>query len=196
MQIKYQSEWMSPTIEIMKCIGTINKPIKNKKMGAVDYIIANESGKRLVRVMVNENYYSAPIYIDAIRSTIKELEEEKIDEITIVSNRITNTAHELIAKTKKINVITPDTKNNFSLSEILSAIQKKTRDICKIECGKAPETKEDCKGKVGRNYHCDILRISDDATFHATMKWKTVLLQDFSNLFIKEQEMKTLSEVN
>ena len=77
MQIKYQSDWMRPTIELMKCLGIISMPTKNEKMGSIDYCIDDETGIKLVRVMVNENNNAAPIYIDTLRSTIKELEEEK-----------------------------------------------------------------------------------------------------------------------
>jgi hypothetical protein len=83
--------------------------------------------------------------------------------------------------------------NNFSLVELLSAVQMKTVKLCQIKCGKAPEKREDCKGKKGREYFCDIRRISDDATFHATMKWKEVLQEDFNNLCEHE---KTMLEVN
>jgi hypothetical protein len=84
-------------------------------------------------------------------------------------------------------------KHNFSLSEIISAIHVKTSELCKLKCGKAPETREDCKGKNGRKYTCDIRRISDDATFHVSMKWKDVLLEDFNNLCNYE---KSLLEMN
>ena len=92
--------------------------------------------------------------------------------------------------------MTPKTKHDFGFIEVLSAIQKKTFDLCKIKCGKVPETEDDCKGKKGRTYTCDIRRISDDATFHATMKWKTVLLEDFNHLCEIERNMETNPEVN
>jgi hypothetical protein len=180
----------------MKCLGFINKPIKNEKMGSIDYRSNYENRKRLVRVMVNNNNNPAPVYIDTLRSTIKELEDKKYDIITIISKRMTGSAHELVMKSSNLSVITPNTKNNFSFIEILSAIQKKTRDLCKNKCGKAPETQDDCSGKIDRMYSCDIRRISDNATFHAKMKWKIVLLEDFYNLYCIEKEMESYSEVN
>lgn len=196
MQIEYDSDWMSPTVELMKCLGVISKPSRNDEMGSIDYLVEENGGKKLIRAMVDENNHSAPAYVDTIRATILELEEEKYDEAIILSKRITNSAHELVAQTYNLNVITPSTKHNFSLIEVLSAIQSKTRGLCKIKCGKVPETREDCKGKKGRTYECDIRRISDDATFHATMKWKTVLLEDFNNLCEIEKEMEATPEVN
>ena len=195
MQIEYESDWMRPTLELMKCLGVTGEPSKNDEMGSIDYLIDDENGKRLIRAMVNDNFTAAPAYVDTIRATIEELEEEKYVEAIILSKRITNSAHEIVAKVENLNVITPNTKHNFSLIEVLSAIQKKTRDLCTIKCKKPPESKDDCKGKKGRIYECDIRRISDDATFHATMKWKTVLLEDFNNLCEIEKEMRANPEI-
>ena len=190
MRINYESEWMKPTIELMKCLGLMGKPSKNEEMGSIDFIVDNNKEKKLIRAMVDKNNHAAPAYVDAIRETIEEIKEKEYDEAIILSKRVTNSAHDLVAQVENLTIITPQMKNNFSLIEVLSAIQKKTLDLCKIKCGKAPESKEDCEGKKGRTYECDIRRISDDATFHATMKWKTVLLEDFNNLCEIEKEIK------
>jgi hypothetical protein len=193
MQIEYNSDWMSPTLELIKCLNGVYSPTKNQDLGSIDYIVEDETGKKLIRAMVNEDFTAAPAYVDTVRATINELDEKKFDEAIILSKRITNSAHEIVTQQDNLNVITPKMKHNFSLVEILSAIQKKTIDLCVIKCGKAPETREDCKGKKGRIYECDIRRLSDDANFHATMKWKDVLLEDFLNLCKIENTMK---EVN
>jgi DNA-binding XRE family transcriptional regulator len=190
MEIEYESDWMSPTVELLKCLGEINKPEVNEEMGSIDYVINDGDKKKLIRAMVDENQNSAPAYVDTIRATIIELEEEKYDEALILSKRITDSAHDIVTQQDNLDVITPKMKHIFSLVEVLSAIQKKTRDLCVIKCGKAPETREDCQGKKGRTYTCDIRRISDDATFHATMKWKDVLFEDFYNLCAIEKELE------
>jgi hypothetical protein len=193
MEIEYKSGWINPTVELMKCLEPISDPSKNKDMGSIDYLIEEEDSKRLIRAFVDENNMAAPAYVSHIRDTIDEL--DKYDEITILSKRITKAAHEIASKEEDLNVITPDTKHNFSLIEVISAIQEKTRELCKIKCGKAPETKDDCQGKKGRVYYCDIRRISDDATFHATMKWKTVLLEDFNQLWKLEKDLEPNMDV-
>ncbi|MCW4013328.1 MAG: hypothetical protein NWF07_10110 [Candidatus Bathyarchaeota archaeon] len=190
MEIEYESDWMSPTVELLKCLGEINKPEINEEMGSIDYVINDGEKKKLVRAMVDENQRSAPAYVDTIRATINELEEKKYDEALILSKRITDSAHEIVTQHENLDVITPKMKHIFNLVEVLSAIQKKTRDLCVLKCGKAPETREDCQGKKGRAYTCDIRRISDDATFHATMKWKDVLFEDFYNLCEIEKELE------
>ena len=190
MEIEYKSEWMTPTIELMKCLGQLGTPCKNEDIGSIDYVLGKDNERKLVRAIVNEDNQVAPAYVDAIRGTIEELEENRYKEAIIISKRVTNSAHDLVVNAENLSIITPNTKNNFGLIEVLSAIQKKTLELCKIQCGKAPQTKEDCRGKVGRVYQCDIRRISDDATFHATMKWKKVLLEDFNHLCEKERKMK------
>ncbi len=190
MEIEYESDWMSPTVELLKCLGEINKPKQNEEMGSIDYVIDDGKTRKLIRAMVDEHQNSAPAYVDTIRATITELEEKKYEEALILSKRITDSAFELVGQYENLDVITPKMKHIFSLVEVLSAIQKKTRDLCVIKCGKAPETKEDCDGKKGRTYTCDIRRISDDATFHATMKWKDVLFEDFYNLCEIEKELE------
>jgi hypothetical protein len=196
MQIDYDSEWMRPTVELMKCLEDFDKPIINEKLGSIDYVIDNEDGKKLIRAMVNENYSAAPIYTDTIRATIKELNEEKFDEAVILSKRITDAAYKIVIQEDNLDIITPDMKHPFSLIEILSSIERKTRDLCKIKCGKAPEMKDDCKGKKGRKYICDVRRLSDDASFHAQMKWIEVLTDDFNNICGIENEMNKISENN
>ena len=192
MEIEYESEWMTPTIELMKCLGQLGKPSKNEDIGSIDYVVGKGNERKLVRAIVNEDNQVAPAYVNVIRGTIEELDENQYKEAIILSKRATNSAYDLVANEENLSIITPQTTNDFSLIEVLSAIQKKTLDLCKIQCGKAPKTKEDCKGKVGRVYECDIRRISDDATFHAKMKWKKVLLEDFNHLCEKEREMKTM----
>lgn len=193
MQVEYESDWMGPTIELIKCLSQVKKPTRNDELSSIDYIIDNDYGKKLIRVMVDEDNYALPVYVDTIRTTINEIDGEKYQEAVIISKRITDSAYEIVSQQDNLDIITPKVTNYFSLIEVLSAVDKKTRDLCKIKCGKAPKTSEDCKGKKGRTYLCDVRRISDDATFHATMKWKDVLLEDFNNLCDLE---KNMSEVN
>ena len=190
IQIRSNSDWVTPTVELIKCLEEPGEPVINEAEGSVDYIIDE---KKLIRVLVNENSEIAPAYVENIRSIITELDEKKYEEAVIITKRVTDSAYDLVAEHENLEIITPTMKNNFSLVEMLSAVQMKILKLCKIKCGKAPETRDDCKGKEGREYLCDIRRISDDATFHATMKWKDVLQEDFNNLCELE---RTMLEVN
>jgi hypothetical protein len=197
MQIEYDSDWIGPTVELLKCLENTDKPIKNEEIGSIDYIVDEDNHKKLIRAMIDKKNKAAPISIDTIRTTIKDLDEEKYDEAIILSKSISDAAHNIVKQQKNLDVITPDTKHNFNILEILSSIQKKTIDLCKIKCGKAPETKDDCMGKNGRKYECDVRKLSDDATFHAQMKWKEILFEDFNNICKIENEMiKKMGEVN
>jgi hypothetical protein len=192
MQIEYESKWMSPTVELIKCLEEMKQPNLNEKIGSIDYIIEDGKNKKLIRAMVDENNNATPAYVNTIRDTIKELEEEKFDKVLILSNRITDEAHDILSDQSNLDVITPNMKHNFNLIEVISAVQKKTRDLCILKCGKVPESREDCKGKNGQSYVCEIRRISDDSTFHARMKWKDMIFEDFKSLC----EIEKTLEVN
>ena len=67
MQIEYDSDWMRPTIELMKCLNVISEPKRNDEFGSIDYLVDNEDGKKLVRAMVDEKNHAAPVYVDTVR---------------------------------------------------------------------------------------------------------------------------------
>jgi len=58
----------------------------------------------LIRALINENYNAAPAYVDLIRSTIEELEENKFDEALILSKRITKAAYELSKQQENLDI--------------------------------------------------------------------------------------------
>lgn len=181
MQIEYNREWLGPTIEIIKCLDDVGEPSRNEELDSIDYIVDNGGSKKLIRVMVNENNGVAPLSVNTIRATIEELDENKFVEAMILSKRLTSSAHDLVTGQDNLVVKTP-TKHCFSLTELIVGTHNKIEDLCKMICGKAPVTKDDCKGKEEGKYVCDVRRQSDDVTFHARMKWIDPLLQDFNNL--------------
>lgn len=188
MQIEYNSNWLDFTIELIKCFGDIKETIRNEEIGSIDYIIDDENKKKLIRAFVDKNYNAALAKTDTVRTTTREL-DEKYQEAVIVSNRITDSAYDIVKQQENLEVITPKIGINYNVTELVSAVQKKTKILCKLKCGKAPETKDDCNGKQGKKYVCDIRRLSDDATFHARMKWKDVLLNDFYSLCKLERKI-------
>ena len=101
MQIEYESDWMRPTIELMKCLGLMGKPSRNDEMSSIDYLMDNNDGTKLIRAMVDKKNHPAPVYVNVIRETIEELEENKYDEAIILSTRITNSAHDLVTQNEK-----------------------------------------------------------------------------------------------
>jgi hypothetical protein len=52
-----------------------------------------------------------------------------------------------------------------------------------------PREEDDCEGYVDDNYNCSVRRISDDSTFHAEMKWESVLHEDFKKLVELEKQI-------
>ena len=49
MEIAYKSDWVGPTVELMKCIESISELSRNEEMGSIDYLIKGEDSKRLIR---------------------------------------------------------------------------------------------------------------------------------------------------
>jgi hypothetical protein len=79
---------------------------------------------------------------------------------------------------KHIDYMTPKISPYYLVSELAYAVLRKIMKLCKEKCGKIPRSDVDCVGFQVGDYSCVIRRVSDDATFHAEMKWSSVLGQD------------------
>jgi hypothetical protein len=79
-------------------------------------------------------------------------------------------------------MVTPRTKMNLGVLELLSAIQSLTEKLCIQRCGKVPETEDDCEGYKKGKLVCPVRCISDNADFHAERGWVRQLRIDFENL--------------
>jgi len=79
--------------------------------------------------------------------------------------------------------------HQYSIFELNYAIEKKTWELCKLICGKAPKSESDCKGYQYGEYTCKVRRISDEADFHSGRKWLWLVMNDFSKLVALQREM-------
>ena len=105
MQIEYNSNWLDFTLELIKCFGDIKETIRNEEIGSIDYIIDYKNKKKLIRAFVDENYNAALASTDTVRTTTREL-DEKYQEAVIVSNRITDSAYDIVKQQENLDVIT------------------------------------------------------------------------------------------
>jgi hypothetical protein len=181
MQIENNSNWLSSTIELLTCTGELQQTIRIEGIGYIDYIITDEGKDILIRALVDENYNATPAYVNTVREIIVEL-EENYNEAVILSNRITESAYNVVKQHENLEIFTPKMEQSFNLIKLVSAIKIKTRELCTLKCGKLSVTKEDCIGKEGSKKKCDIYRLGDDAAFHVKMNWNNTLLEDFYNL--------------
>jgi hypothetical protein len=117
-------------------------------------------------------------------------EEPEIDECLILGNRITSASRRMMRENDDLDYLTPNVNPHYKISELVYTIQNKTLNLCKQKCGKIPTKESDCTGHQDGEYECQIRRLSDDATFHAEMKWNSVLREDFKNLVQLQKELK------
>ena len=185
MEVELKSDWLVHHIELLKCLHRYEMKGVNDKIGSIDYVAsgANQE-KKLLRVIINPKAFT-----DEITKTINFLEKEEYDEAVILAEEFTTGAKNLIREKKSLNYISSEIECPYPLSELIYAIQKKTSELCKLRCGKAPMSESDCKGYQDSKYTCPIRRIRDDADFHAGRKWMPLLMNDFSRLVTLQREM-------
>jgi len=185
-----KSDWQTQTIELMKALHGYENPKYNEELSAIDYRTVEDDKVKVLRALIDENKQPAPAYVDTINQTLEDLEENPVDEVLLLAKRITSSARRMVKENENLDYLSPKIASHYRISELVYAVQKKTMDLCKKVCGKVPKSAEDCKGKVGLDYECAVRRVSDDATFHATMKWDTVLMEDFAKLLELEEEIE------
>jgi len=189
MENEYGSEWQSYTVEIMKTLHGYKDPTYDEELGCIELETREDDQKKILRVMVDEDYNSNPIYVNDIDDTLDSLKDEDVDQFLLLGKRITSASRRIMKENEQIDYLTPKTSPHYRISELVYAIQNKTMDLCKIKCGKIPREEADCEGLKDGDYNCQIRRISDDSTFHAEMNWDSVLHEDFKKLVELEKHL-------
>ncbi|MBD3207782.1 hypothetical protein GF319_15740 [Candidatus Bathyarchaeota archaeon] len=189
MKNQYGSEWQSYTVEIMKTLHGYENPSYDKELGCIELQTEEDDEKKVLRVMIDEDFDSNPIYVKDIDETLESLEEEDIDQFLLLGKRITSASRRMMKENDDIDYLTPKTSPHYRISQLVYAIQNKTLSLCKQKCGKVPREEGDCQGIEDGNYTCSVRRISDDSTFHAEMKWESVLHEDFKKLVELEKKL-------
>ena len=185
----YGSDWQFNTVEIMKTLHGYEKQDYNDKIECIDLQTEENDSKKLLRVLVDEKQKSQPIYVKTVNQTLQSLKEDDIDKALIIGKRATRASRRLLNENENLDYLTPEINPHYHLTELLYAVKDLTKELCRVKCGKVPHSESDCKGHTDRNYTCDVRRVSDDATFHAEMKWNTVLHEDIDKLIKMKQEL-------
>jgi len=190
MEVEFKSSWLVTQIELLKALHGYEKNGVNDEIGSIDYVASGDgSEKKLLRVIIDPKANVSKANTETIRTAMMFLETENYDKAVILSKEFTEGAKSLIRDEKNLYYISPGLEHLYSISELFYAIQKKTGDLCKLRCGKAPKTEKDCKGHQDDEYTCPVRRISDDADFHAERKWRQLLMNDFSKLTTSWREL-------
>lgn len=193
--IEFKSDWQSQTVELMKILHGFKEPVVNEEVGSVDYTTLEDDDTKILRALVEDDGTPSPGYVKKVSKTIDDVKETEVDEALILANRFTPSARRILKRREEIDYLSPKVVCPYSVSELVYAIQEKTMELCRVRCGQVPQSQDDCKGVSDRGYSCPVRRISDDSDFHAEMRWKEVLYEDFS-LLMELEESPELLEVN
>ena len=193
MEIELKNDWQMHTVELMKTIHGYEDPEYNDEVGSVDFISKEEDQTKLMRALVDEDGSSGTGYIEKVNMTIDDVQDGEIDEALILADRFTSSARRLMKDNEHVDYLSSKLIPKYRVSDLVYAIQQKTMQLCSKMCGGAPESRDECKGVGEEGYAGQVRRISDDATFHAQMKWSEVLLEDFNKLVELEYDQE-LSE--
>lgn len=189
---EFKSDWQNQTVELMRILHGFDEPVVNEEVGSIDYTALEEDDTKILRALVEDDGTISPGYVEKVRKTIDDVNETEVDEVLILANRFTPSARRILKEEDDVDYLSPNVVCPYSVSELVYAIQQKTMELCKLRCGQVPKSQDDCDGIRDREYICPVRRISDDADFHAEMKWKEVLYDDFSLLMDLEDNPEML----
>ncbi len=186
MKDKKMPNWLITQVELIKTLGGYEKKRSRKKGRVIDYVAEDDKKKKLLRAILNTNSKKRKVGFKTIQEIIVSIEEKGYKEALIVSDNFTVEAKNLIKETEKLDYISKDTYNPYTVIDTLHVIQIKTRELCKSICDKTPKTEKDYLGchKQGyvKHYTCLVRMISDDSDFHAERGWIDLLYNDIAKL--------------
>ena len=110
----------------MKTLHGFDNPVLNEEMGSIDYTV-DEKEKKMLRVLMESEKQTR--YVQLVKQTIEEKDDSNIDEIFIITNRLTKGARDIVTSDDSVSFITPKLMNPFSLSELTFVIQEKLKEI-------------------------------------------------------------------
>jgi hypothetical protein len=189
METEVNNDWQKNTVELMKTLHGYENPVYNPEAKYIELETTEDDQTKIMRVMINENAEPRPIYVKTLENTLETIQEKDIDQVLLLGERTTQASREIIKENDEIQCLTPNIKTHYKVSELIYSIQEKTLELCRQKCGKAPKKESDCTGYQNGEYSCQIRRLSDDATFHAEMKWNDILKQDWKAILDLEKEL-------
>ena len=179
IEIQFDSAWQDHTVKIMKTLHGFDNPVLNEEMGSIDYTV-DEKEKKMLRVLMESEKQTR--YVQLVKQTIEEKDDSNIDEIFIITNRLTKGARDIVTSDDSVSFITPKLMNPFSLSELTFVIQEKLKEI----------EEQMAKLLVLEETRFQIEVIKKNAKFHATMKWHHLLHEDLSALISIQNELHNM----
>ena len=179
IEIQFDSEWQDHTVKIMKTLHGFDNPVLNEEMGSIDYTI-DEKEKKMLRVLMESEKQTR--YVQLVKQTIEEKADSNIDEIFIITNRLTKGARDIVTSDDSVSYISPKRSNPFSLSELMFVIETKLKELEEqiVDLVVLEETR------------FQIELIKKNAKFHATMKWHDLVQEDLFQLIEIQNDLNKM----
>ena len=179
IEIQFDSEWQDQTVKILKTLHGFDNPVLNEEMGSIDYTI-DEKEKKMLRVLMESEKQTRCVQL--VKQIIEEKKDSNIDEVIIVTNRLTKGARDIVTSDDSVSYISPKLLNPFSLSELTFVVQEKLKEI----------EEQMANLMVLKETKFQIEVIKKNAKFHATMKWHDLLREDLSSLISIQNELHSM----
>ncbi|HUS79071.1 MAG TPA: hypothetical protein VM050_10490 [Patescibacteria group bacterium] len=182
MAVEFRNEWQDIRVELLKTLRGYELEGVDEDSGSVNYVTGDEeSGRRLLRVLVDEDRRAKRAGVKDLEETLRCLKEGGFEEITVVAEDFPKGSKNIVNSEPDINMISEGT-DHFNMAEIRYAAQEITWELRTAKCRMYPTSLDECSGYADGHYSCDVRRVSDDADFHAEREWKHLLYEDFKNL--------------
>ena len=156
----------------MKTLHGFDDPVINEEIGSIDYM--DEKEKKMLRVLLEGDKQTR--YANLVQQTLEDVESNKIDEIYIVTNKLSSTARKLVKANDAVSFISPNIWQPFSLTELKFVIDKKISNLMK-------------KDQLSQDIIYQIETVKKNAMFHASMKWNDLLMEDLTTLISIEEDL-------
>lgn len=180
--VNIDTEWLNTQIELFKTLDDYELTSIDKEKGYMDYISEKENEKKLLRVLVDDSFKEVKANVKNIEEILQDIKEHEVDKAIIMAKSLSGASRKIFSNDKSLKFISSDTRLTYSLIDLMIAVEKKVLELCTLKCGKLPTSNQECESFNKGKTSCRVRRISDDADFHAEMKWVDMLLGDFSNL--------------
>ncbi len=181
MALKINSDWLDTEVELVKTLHGVSFSRYDDVNCTADFE-SNEGDETIVKVFIDKDGQTEKADLESVKHIVSKYDEADYEDIILMAEQYTPSAVDYVNGQDNFTIVTPKTKMNLSISDLLSAIQSITMRLCIRRCGKAPETEEDCKGYEKGRLVCPVRCISDNADFHAERGWVRQLRIDFENL--------------
>ncbi len=153
---------------------------KERKPDFTDITASDASNGKILLRSIEPNGKAGFVGIDEVKNMIKVMKSGKYNSGILISKRFTSAALEEMAK-KKIQLISDNYMPHFGTQELYVTINNCIDNQCKANCGKIPEKKSDCKGRLEDN-PCKVRALSDNCSFHFEHGWIDLMKNDLKQL--------------